>query len=209
MITNQPDDIGVEQAQSASFSVAASSGSGLTYQWQRADSATPDNFVNITEATAATFSIVTTQTADNGDRFRVVVTNANNLTARNAATLTFSVANQIPTATIEATSTSTYTFGDTISFSANATDAEDGTLPNSAYKWSIDFGHDTHFHPHVAPITGIKNGTFVADFIEPDPSQKYRIKLDVTDSNSAVFSTFFDVQPVTVNLTIGSKPPGI
>ena len=207
VITNQPDDIGVEQGQSASFSVAASSGSGLTYQWQRADSATPANFVNITGATSATFSIATTQTADSGDRFRVVVSSGNRSTTSNSATLTFSVANQIPTATIDATSS--YSFGDTISFSANATDAEDGTLPNSAYRWSVDLGHDTHFHPHVAPITGIKNGTFVANFIEPDPSQRYRIYLDVTDSDGAVFSTFFDVQPVIVNLSIETRPSGI
>ena len=52
-------------------------------------------------------------------------------------------------------------------------------------------------------------GSFVADFIEPDPDQFYRILLTVTDSNDAAFSTFFDVQPIKVNLTLESVPTGV
>ena len=37
--------------------------------------------------------------------------------------------------------------GDTISFSGDATDAEDGVLPASAFTWTIDFLHEGHVHP--------------------------------------------------------------
>ena len=34
---------------------------------------------------------------------------------------------------------------------APATDPEDGTLPASAFTWRVDFHHDTHTHPFIAP----------------------------------------------------------
>ena len=39
--------------------------------------------------------------------------------------------------------------GDVISFSGDATDPEDGTLPASAFTWNIDFLHDGHVHPGI------------------------------------------------------------
>ena len=41
----------------------------------------------------------------------------------------------------------TFRAGDVISFSGNATDPEDGTLPASAFTWTIDFLHAGHVHP--------------------------------------------------------------
>ena len=49
--------------------------------------------------------------------------------------------------------------GDVISFSGDGTDPEDGALPNSAFRWSVDFLHDGHVHPGT-PITGVKSGSF-------------------------------------------------
>lgn len=40
-----------------------------------------------------------------------------------------------------------YNAGDVISFSATATDAEDGALPDSAYNWRVIFHHADHIHP--------------------------------------------------------------
>ena len=52
-----------------------------------------------------------------------------------------------PTATIlSPTDGLTFRAGDVITFSGNATDAEDGTLPASAYTWNIDFLHEGHVH---------------------------------------------------------------
>ena len=72
----------------------------------------------------------------------------------------------------------------------------------------MEFGHDTHLHPHVGEFSGVDQGEFVADFIEPDPDQFYRIILTVTDSNGASFTTFVDIQPLTVTLDLVSDPAG-
>ena len=74
--------------------------------------------------------------------------------------------------------------GDVITFSGTATDAEDGTLPASAYTWNIDFLHEGHVHPGT-PITGVTSGTFTIPTSGHDFSgfTRYRITLTVTDSS--------------------------
>ena len=64
-------------------------------------------------------------------------------------------ANQAPTATIVQPASGTlYTGGTVITYSGTATDPEDGTLPASAFTWRVDFHHDTHTHPFIAPTSG-------------------------------------------------------
>jgi len=62
--------------------------------------------------------------------------------------------------------TLTYAVGDGISFSGHATDAEDGTLPASALRWSLIVHHcttptDCHAH-NVRSWTGVSSETFNA-----------------------------------------------
>ena len=90
-----------------------------------------------------------------------------------------------PTATILSPQDgSTFRAGDVISFSGDATDADDGTLPASAFTWNIDFLHEGHVHPGV-PQTGVKSGTFAIPTSGHDFSgnTRYRITLTVTDSD--------------------------
>ena len=200
-ITAQPSDIRVNSGQDATFRVVSSGTAPLSYQWQRADKTNPAQFQIIPGANAAEFTVENASLSDQGDRFRVVVRNEAGVVASRSAELEL---NQAPTATI--TATPTYAFGDTIEFSATATDPEDGVLPASAFMWTIDFGHQTHFHPHIPPASGKQSGTFLADFVEPDPVQYYRIRLEVTDSDGAKHTSFFDVQPETVLLSLVSRP---
>src|SRR5262245_1307370 len=199
-ITQQPANLTVNVGESASFTVTANGTAPLSYQWQKFISST---WTDIAGATAATFTIQTAATTDAG-QYRVVVSNLVGTATSNAATLTV---NQFPTATISAPDT--YTFGQTIDFSGTATDPEEGTLPASAYTWRVDFGHENHFHPHVAEFSGATGGSFVANFNEPDPDQFYRIVLTVKDSNGATFTTTRDVLPVKVQLTLASSPVGV
>ena len=46
-----------------------------------------------------------------------------------------------------------YSGGESFTYSGTASDAEDGTLPASAFTWEIVFHHDTHTHPFIGPIT--------------------------------------------------------
>ena len=199
-ITQQPSNVTANVGQSAQFSVTATGSAPLSYQWQRLVDTT---WTNISGATSATFTISSVATADAG-QYRVIVTNSVGSATSNAATLTV---NQLPTATISAGAT--YIFGQTINFSATATDPENGTLPASAYTWRVDFGHDQHFHPHVAEFSGVTGGSFVANFNEPDPDQLYRVILTVRDSNGATFTTTHDVLPVKVQVTLVSNPAGV
>src|SRR5262249_34577201 len=86
-ITQQPASQTATQHQPVTFTVAASSTLPITYQWQKAESGTT-TFANIPGATSASFTISSTVAADNGDQFRVVVTNSAGSTTSNAATLT-------------------------------------------------------------------------------------------------------------------------
>jgi glucose/arabinose dehydrogenase len=80
-ITTQPANQTVLQGQPASFTVVASGSTPLSYQWQR-------DQVNIAGATSSTYTIASTAAADNGARFRCVVTNAFGSATSNEATLT-------------------------------------------------------------------------------------------------------------------------
>ncbi|MGC4071082.1 MAG: immunoglobulin domain-containing protein [Nibricoccus sp.] len=79
-ITTQPAAQTVTIGASATFSVTASGTATLTYQWQK-------DTVNIAGATAATYTIATTQISHIG-QYRVVVTNSGGSATSNAVALT-------------------------------------------------------------------------------------------------------------------------
>jgi glucose/arabinose dehydrogenase len=80
-ISTQPSNQTVLQGQPATFSVVASGSAPLNYQWQR-------NQVNISNATSSSYTLTTTAQADDGAKFRVVVTNGFGTATSNEATLT-------------------------------------------------------------------------------------------------------------------------
>jgi hypothetical protein len=100
--------------------------------------------------------------------------------------------------------------GDTIAFAGAATDVEDGTLPASAFSWSIDFLHEGHVHPAL-PQTGVTSGTFVIPTSGHDFSgnTRYRFTLTVTDSDGLQGSTSVLIYPDKVNLTLDTVPSGL
>ena len=78
-ITAQPADQAVLVGQTATFSVTATSGGTISYQWQKDGAA-------ITGATAAAYTTPATVLADNGSAFSVVVTDSlgGSVTSKNA-----------------------------------------------------------------------------------------------------------------------------
>lgn len=75
LIQTQPLNTAVVEPQTASFSVVASGTAPLTYQWLRSDDAGV-TFTAINGATASSYTTGATSVAnDNGDRYRVVVSN--------------------------------------------------------------------------------------------------------------------------------------
>ena len=100
--------------------------------------------------------------------------------------------------------------GDVISFGGDATDPVDGTLPASAYTWTIDFLHDGHVHPGAAQ-TGIKSGTLTIPTTGHDFSgnTRYRITLTVTNSIGLTATTSVTIFPEKVNLSFATVPAGL
>ena len=97
--------------------------------------------------------------------------------------------------------------GDTITYSATATDIEDGVLPASAFAWTIDFLHEGHVHPG-GTVTGVTSGTFQIPTTGHDFQgfTRYRITLTVTDSDGLQSTSSVIVYPDKVNLTFDSVP---
>jgi len=80
-ITTDPADQSVTVGHSATFSVAATGTSPLTYQWRK-------DSVNISGATGASYTTPATTLADNGSVFDCVVTNDVDSVTSSEATLT-------------------------------------------------------------------------------------------------------------------------
>ena len=202
-ITDHPDSQLKSVGQPVTFSVSASGTPPLSYQWQR-------NNTPISGATSASYAINSVALSDNGATFRAVVTNGFGNATSNNATLTVT-SNSSPTASITTPAGGTlYDAGDTINYSGNGTDPEDGSLPASAFTWRVDFHHDTHTHPFVPDTAGSKTGSFVIpDTGETAADVWYRIHLTVEDSTGLTHTTTRDVTPNLSDLTFTTVPTGL
>ena len=203
LITLQPADRTVAVGQSATFRVGASGSAPLAFQWRR-------NGTAIAGATAASYTRQNVQLGDDGALFDVVVSNPYGRSVSEAARLTV-LQNARPTATItKPVAGTTYAGGDLVSYAGTATDAEDGTLPPSAFTWWVNLHHDDHTHPHVLPVSGSRSGSFRIPVTgETSASVFYRIHLRVRDSAGLARTVTRDVLPRKRMVTLASNPTGL
>jgi glucose/arabinose dehydrogenase len=119
--------------------------------------------------------------------------------------------NQLPAGTITTPATGAlYNAGDTVSYSGEGTDPEDGSLAANAFSWTIVYHHDTHTHPFLGPITGSKTGTFtIPTNGEPSSNVFYRVRLTVTDSVGGQHVSYVDVTPRKADITLQTVPAGL
>jgi len=120
-ITTQPASQTVNSGTSVTFTVVASGGSPLSYQWQR-------NGSIISGATAASYQISSVLGADAGD-YTVTVSNNGGNTTSLPATLTVNIVGTAPTISAHPVS-QTVNVGQSVNFSVSAS----GTAPLS-YQW--------------------------------------------------------------------------
>ena len=103
--------------------------------------------------------------------------------------------------------TRTWTVGESVPFSATATDS-DGQLTASSYRWELLIKHCPSAECHTHPLTGFSgsSGTFRA------PDHEYPshlvLTLTVTDSDGLSASRSVELQPATVTLSWASSPAG-
>ena len=160
-------------------------------------------FGDATGATAShTYSIANTYTAT----LRVT----DNQGASHTDSVTITVGNTPPTATIDTPAAgTTWTVGNVINFSGHATDPQQGTLPASALTWNLIQHHcpsNCHTHP-LQEFAGRAAGSFTA------PDHEYpsylELELTATDSGGLTDTKTIRLDPRTVTLTFSSVPGGL
>lgn len=171
-------------------------GDALTYHWDFGDGRTSADvdptvvFTNDAEYTAYTVTL----TVSDGQR-------------QSATTQRIVVGSTPPDAEI-VVSSGKYNAGDTIEFSADAFDLEDGTLPDSAYQWRVEFRHADHQHPFRDGIVGPAGAITIPRNSDQMYNTFYRIVLTVTDRSGLSTTRSVDVTPNLVTLTFGANQPG-
>jgi glucose/arabinose dehydrogenase/PKD repeat protein len=177
-------------------------GKPLTYSWDLNGDGT------FGDATGPTASYIYTTAAVYHPSLRVT----DDQGASDTASVTVTAGNTAPAAVIDSPPSSlTWKVGDTISFSGHATDAQDGTLPASALRWSLIMHHcfiPTDCHTHlIQTINGVSSGSFTA------PDHEYpcwlEVQLTATDSGGLTSTASVRLDPKTVVLTFKTNPGGL
>ena len=184
-ITTQPVAQTVTAGQSTTFSVTATGTGPFTYQWRK-------NGVNIPGATASSYTIPTTSSADNNAVFTVVVSNSAGTVTSSSATLTVVVAPSITTQP----AAQTVNAGQTATFSVTAT----GTAP--LYQWRKN-GMD---------ISGATSSSYTTPATSSaDNAAEYTVTVSnsagtVTSSNASLtvnVGPAISIQPASQTVTAG------
>jgi glucose/arabinose dehydrogenase/PKD repeat protein len=177
-------------------------GDPLTYSW------------NFGDGSAAQSGATLNHTYQNPGTYAAVLTVADGKGGNDTDSKTITVSgavNQPPVGAIVAPAAGAfYVAGDTVTFGGTGSDPEDGALPASGFSWTIVFHHDTHTHPFLGPLAGIKNGTFVIPTSgETSPNVWIRLHLTVTDSKGLSQETTRDIFPRISTVTVASQPSGL
>lgn len=182
-ISGQPSNTSVVSGATGSFSVTASrTGTGtLAYQWQKQEGGA-GAWSNITGATSSTYTTgALTVAADNGDKYRVIVslTGADSVTS-NAVTLTVTAA--VITVDTQPASASAVE-GETETFSVAATVTGGATL---SYQWqkSDDAGSTWNNIVGATSASYTTGALTVAD----DNNDQYRVVVSATKEATPVTS---------------------
>jgi glucose/arabinose dehydrogenase len=171
-------------------------GDTLTYSW---------NFGDGTSASGVT----TSHTYGSAGPYTATLTVSDGRGGTDTATVAVTVGTP-PAATISTPAAGAkYSAGNIISFSGTATDAQDGDMPASAFRWTVMFHHNTHTHP-FKEFSGVKSGSFAIPTTgETESDVWYRIQLTVTDSSGLGHTATGDITPNKSNITLASNPPGL
>jgi glucose/arabinose dehydrogenase len=202
-ISVQPEGVEVSEHADAFLTTSSNGSQPISYQWQK-------NNINIQGATTLGLNLTNISILDNGAQFKAIIHNNTSTITSNIAVLTV-IANLLPNVTITSPLPgAVYKGGDVITFSGIAEDPEDGVLGASQFTWSIDFHHDSHIHPALDPVSGIKNGTYTVPTIGEVSSNVWlRIYLTAKDLDNAPKTIYTEVFPVKSNITLKTNPLGM
>ena len=163
----------------------------LTYDWNFGDGSAHSTQANPSHTYTSVGNFTATLTVSDGHR---------------TASQTFAIttANTAPHATISGPST--YRDGTALTLTATATDAQDASIPDAAFRWDIILFHSDHEHFLRTGVTG-RSVTFTP-LIDHDADSHYEARLTVTDSGGLADNEAKSLNPQTVDLSLASVPDG-
>jgi uncharacterized repeat protein (TIGR02543 family) len=109
----------------------------------------------------------------------------------------------------------TFNAGTTVNYQGEATDPEDGVLPDSAFTWTVDLHHHFendplhHTHAYTGQVAGVTSGSFDISPLVHDHDIWFRIHLRVTDADGLFDETSVDLFPNTSSSAFDTVPPGL
>lgn len=187
-ITMQPGGQSTGVGLDASFSVTAT-GTSISYQWQRSTDGGA-TFTNLAGANNATMTRTAVTLADNGQLFRVVVSNSAGTVISNSALLTVSAAPSAPVITTQPASTSVVA-PDPATFTVAVTGA-----PTPSLQWQLSSDGGTTF----SNIAGATSNSYTTPATAAgDSGKQYR----VTATNGSGNATS---NPATLTVTTPAAP---
>jgi hypothetical protein len=160
----------VAQGEPATFTVVATGSPTLSYQWQR-------NQLNISGATTSSYTLAPTSFADNGAKFRCVVTNGFGTATSNEATLTVNAPPSITTQPAD----QTVAQGQSATFTVVATGS-----PTLSYQWQRN----------QVNISGATTATYsIASAAATDNGAKFRCVITNSFGTATSNEAILTVQP--------------
>lgn len=200
LISIQPQPQIMAVGENVRFEVSAI-GSDLTYDWYH-------NGSLLQSGSDPSLFLPNVQLPNDQDLVFVEVYNANGAVTSESVRLTV-IDGSRPALQLQGITT-TYSAGDTLRFSAAASDPDQLSVPAADLTWRIDFYHDQHQHPAMAPLSGTFSGTYpVETYGEVDTNVYFRIFLTAIDSTGLSSEVYADVFPEKVSLLLQSSPPGV
>ncbi len=176
----------------------------LSYQWYK-------NGALIEGATNDTLLLESVTIDDNNATFKCVVSNSVSNITSTEATLTV-IQNTRPVPVISSPLTTfKYKANEVLKISGTATDAEDGVLDGASLSFWVDLHHDTHTHPALAPTSGnsLPISFTIPNNGETSPNVFFRVYLKATDLTGFSSTTFIDIYPQLVGITVTSNIPDV
>lgn len=202
-VTLQPESQLVAVGEDASFTVGVSGSEPINFQWQK-------DGVDIGGAIESIYIFSGATLDHHGALFRCVVSNSQGTVTSNEATLQVTT-NSRPLPVISQPPLDfLYQAGAAINFAGSATDAEDGSVDAGQLTWWIDFHHDDHTHPGLAPVSGNTSGSYLVSRVgETSDNVWYRIYLRATDSEGLTQTVYQDVFPQKSEFEVTTDQPGL
>ncbi len=141
----------------------------------------------------------------------LVVTDQRGLSS-SAVSLTISAGNTRPVVNLTSPAEgSTFYVGQTIQLRASATDAEDGSLPDSALSWTVVKHHAQHTHPFFGPTPG-NSSSIVTEGPEDLAAARnsyLEVRVTATDRSGLSSTVSRQLLPREVFLTFRTQPSGL